>query len=262
MEIKIQNLYYGNIFKKLNLQFTSSEINAIMGKANSGKSLLFELIFGSNFNYKGKIIVGDKTITKKELGKIREQISYVRQEYESQLYKKTIRKDIKNCSSKIDLEKLNELLKSFGLSEEILDKTYVDLSSGEIKKVLLIKAFIKKSSIILLDDPTLGLDSKGILSLVKILKREKRNGKLILLTSPNSDFLIRVATKIYIIDKKKQYSGDKYKLFSDVDLLNKNNLTMPEISAFKNKVLEQKNVELINRDNINDLIKDIYRIAR
>ena len=168
-----------------------------------------------------------------------------------------ILEDIKYGLNKFDYNKFYELLKYFGLDDKILKKNYNDLSDGEKKKILLIKTFMSDSKIIILDDVTSALDSKSIDKLIKYLKKEKRN-RMILITSFDSDFLLSVSDNIIILDDGIIYS-DKYFAFSNEILLNKVGMNMPSVLKFRQIVLNKKNIKLIYRDNINDLIKDIYR---
>ena len=115
---------------------------------------------------------------------------------------------------------------------------------------------IADKKIILLDDITSGLDHKSISVLIKFLKKEKRNNKIIIVTSQDSQFLLSVL----ILDNANLIKKEnKYEFFSNQDLLNKCGLIMPEILKFREIVLKRKGIKLLYRDNVNDLIKDIYR---
>ena len=169
--------------------------------------------------------------------------------------------DIKYGLSDVDMDKINELLTAFDLDEKILKRCYIDLSSSEKKKILLIKLLIKDSKVLLLDDVTNGLDNKSMINLIKILKREKRNGKTIIVSSMDSDFLIQISDSFIILDNGKiKRSSAKYSVFTDKGLLYRIGMRMPSMVEFKMNV-DNKKIKLVYRDNINDLIKDIYRNA-
>ena len=187
-------------------------------------------------------------------------IFYLSQEYQEQLFNINIFEDIKYGIKKINNQVLDDLLKGFNLSENIFNKAYDELSNGEIKKILIIIMIISKKKILLLDDPTSGLDQKSVLTLIKLLKREKRKGKTIIITSQDIEFLLSVSDSIFIIDNGKiLIKENKYDFFSNYQLLDKCNMEMPNIVSFKEVTFKKKNVKLVYRDNINDLIKDIYR---
>lgn len=267
MAIKFVGLNYKNVFKNINLELKENQITSIVGKNGSGKTSFFNLIFGLDLNFEGKIIIDKKNINNKikskDLGVIREKIFYLKQDYQKQLFNVNVLEDIKFIKNNLNLNKLEELLKNFNLSKEVLCKSYFELSDGEVKKILLIAMLLKDSKIILLDDPTSGLNQKGINYLIKILKKEKRNGKLIIIASQDSEFLLSVTDKVLFLNDKRIFIlEDKYAFFDNQELLNICGLTKPNILLFREKVLKDKKIKLVYRDNINDLIKDIYRNAK
>ena len=264
MEVRLINIEYKNIFKNLNVEIEDKVITAIIGKNGSGKTSLLNLISGLDNCFNGEILLGRDLVNsksnKKNIQEAQKDIFYLRQECQNDLFNVNVLEDIKYSSSNIDMNKLQELLKLFELDEKILRKNYLDLCGSEIKKALLIKMFLKDSKIILLDDPTNDLDQKSISSLIKLLKREKYNGKLILVASMDSEFLLKVADEFIVIDELKAYKiKEKYEVFSNVSLLKQVNLKIPHILDFKLKANRKKGIKLAYRDNINDLIKDIYR---
>lgn len=267
MAIKFIDIKYRNIFESLNLEIKENQITAVVGKNGSGKTSLFNLIFGLDLNFNGKIVIGRNSINekskKRDLLKIRKNMFYLKQDCQNQLFNINVFEDIKYGVTNLDINKLGELLKNFGLSEEILSKSYFELSSGELKKILIITMFINDNKIILLDDPTVDLDQKSIGMLVKLLKKEKRNGKIIIISSQDSEFLINISDTVLILNNGNiDIEENKYQFFSNKSLLNKCDLIMPNVLQFRETVLNKKNVKLVYRDNINDLIKDIYRNAK
>ncbi|MBE5820747.1 MAG: ATP-binding cassette domain-containing protein [Clostridiales bacterium] len=264
MAIKFLEVNYKNIFENLNIDINKNQITSLIGKNGSGKTLLLNLIYGLDQNFEGKITIGRKSFNSKtktkHISEINSNILYLIQDYQKQLFNINILEDIKYSLNKININELEELLKGFGLSESILKKNYLELSDSEKKKVLLVKIFINNSKIILLDDPTTGLDQKSISTLIKLLKKEKRKEKIIIISSQDSEFLLNVSDEILIIkDKKIIKCNDKYKVFGDESILDYCGLDMPSVLKFRKKVLEKKNLKLVYRDNINDLLKDIYR---
>ena len=264
MAIKIIDIKYKNLFENLNIEIKDEHITSVVGKNGSGKTSFLKLISGLEKDFIGKIVIGRKSITNKiknkELNKLRENIFYLSQEYQEQLFNINIFEDIKYGIKKLNNQVLDDLLTSFNLKDNILTKTYTDLSDGELKKVLIIAMIFSKSKIIILDDPTSGLDQKSVSTLIKLLKREKRKGKTIIIASQDTDFLLNVSDSIFIIDNGKILVKDnKYEFFSNQKLLDKCNMEMPNVVNFKEFVLKSKNVKLVYRDNVNDLIKDIYR---
>lgn len=264
MAIKFLDVKYKDIFENLNLEINKSEITSVVGKNGSGKTTFLNLIFGLEQNFEGKITIGRKSITSntknKDVEAIRLKIVYLLQEYQKQLFNVNILEDIKSVIDSIDIDKLGELLKLFGLSEEILKMGYFELSDGEKKKVLIIKMFMRNSKVILMDNPTGGLDQKSIETLIKLLKKEKRKDKIIIIASQDFEFLMKVSDRILIIDNKKiVINENKQEFFCNKAKLNNCGLSIPNVLEFRQKVLNKKGVKLVYRDNINDLLKDVYR---
>ena len=267
MAIKFVDLKYKDIFENINLELKNNQIVSIVGQNGSGKTSFLKLIYGLDLNFEGKITIDRKNIhnkiKSKDLSVIRNKMYYLKQDYQDQLFNITILDDIKYIKNNLSSKRLDELLKMFYLNKEILNKSYFELSDGELKKILLISMLVKDSKIILLDDPTSGLDQKSISSLIKILKKEKREGKIIIITSQDTEFLLSVSDKILFLNNKRIFIlEDKYMFFDNQELLNICGLNKPNVLLFREKVLKNKKVKLVYRDNINDLIKDIYRSAK
>lgn len=267
MAIKFIDVIYKDIFDKLNLEIKSNQIISLVGKNGSGKTSFLNLIYGLDLDFSGKITIDRKNVHNKiknqDLDTIRKKQFYLIQEFENQLFNINTLEDIKYVVPDYKNDELDELLKTFNLNKDILKKPFFELSLGEQKKLLLIIMVLKDCKIVLLDDPTRNLDQKSIDNLIKLLKKEKRNNKIIIISSQDSDFLLSITDTILMIEHKNILEiENKYNFFENKELLNKCNLVMPKVLLFKEVVLNKKNIKLMNRDNINDLIKDIYRSAK
>ncbi|MBQ2947151.1 MAG: ATP-binding cassette domain-containing protein [Bacilli bacterium] len=267
MAVKFADVSYKDLFQKVNFKIDKGHIVSVVGKSGSGKTTIFDLIIGQDLNFYGKITLGKKIIdnnTKsKQLKEIREHIFYLKQDYYNQLFNINILEDINYYVGNANKAELYELLKAFGLDSGVLKKHHSELSNGEIKKALLIIMLLSDRKILLLDDVTADLDLKGKKTLIKQLKKVKRDDKVIILSSSDADFLLGVADAVlYINDNKIDIESDKYNFFCNRSILNKCSMEMPKILEFKDVVLKRKKIKLLCRDNINDLIKDIYRNAK
>ena len=267
MAVKFVDVSYKNIFDKVNFEIGKGQIVSIVGKNGSGKTTIFDLIFGQSLEFEGKIVLGKKILDKnkkaKQLNEIRKDMFYLKQNYCEQLFNINILEDIKYYVEKVREGELEELLKGFGLESSILAKHHSELSAGERKKVLLVIMLLSNRKALLLDDVTAELDLKGKKTLVKQLKKVKREGKIIILSSSDVDFLLEVTDIIlYINDNKIAVEKDKNNFFANEETLRKCNMVMPKILQFKDVALKRNKIKLLYRDNINDLIKDIYRNAK
>ena len=142
MVIKFKDVNYKLLFENINVEIKEEHITSIVGKNGSGKTSFLRLIYGLGNDFLGKIVIGRKNITsktkRKELDKLRENIFYLSQVYQEQLFNINIFEDIKYGINKINNQVLHDLLTGFNLNEEILNKTYAELSDGEIKKIFII----------------------------------------------------------------------------------------------------------------------------
>lgn len=266
MEIKLNNVCT-NRLKNINIKFTDKEITALVGNFQSIKKDIINVICGLEKITSGQVKYGrrkqDETTTEEKMLDIKKNIFYVRENHNGMLFNINIKEDMKFYLNEYDELRLGELFKSFNLNEKILENSYLDLSSSEVRKILIIIGLMSDSKILILENPNITLDNKSVQTLIKELRKLKREEKIILITSYNSDFLLQVSDNIVVVDDNNVIKeGDKYEILSNRNLLEKLNLEVPKVLAFINRVKELKNIKLGYRDNINDLIKDIYRYAK
>jgi len=259
MAIKFNGVYSNNL-KNININLCENQIISFIGANGSGKTSLLNLISGLSKIEKGSIKLIDKNIDSNFL---KNMVYYLKEDYNEMLFNINIKEDIRLYLNNFNMERLDDLLKKFGLNEKILYKNYIELSSSEIRKILLIIGLMTEKPIIILENPNLKLDNKSKQTLIKELKRLKRNDKIIIITSYDTDFLLEVSDKILKIEKNKIIKEyNKKDILSNTKILNKMNLKLPNTLNFINEVKEIKNIKMGYRDNINDLLKDIYRYAK
>jgi Cu-processing system ATP-binding protein len=207
--IEIENLYktFGRneVLSGLNLKIEKGGIFAILGPNGSGKTTLIKSILGMVIPNKGQILVGGTPIKKN--WKYRQEINYLPQiaNFPGNLkVKELIRmiKDLRQMPS--EEEKLITLFKL----EAFLDKKLSTLSGGTKQKVNIVLAFMFDSPLLILDEPTTGLDPASLISLKELIQREKANGKTILITSHIMQFVAEVANEIvYLLEGKIYFKG-------------------------------------------------------
>lgn len=203
----------------------------------------------------GKTLLAETLAENKNTG-------YVFKEPSKQLFCKTVKEEIefgpKQFKKKCDLNHIKQALEMVDLNVD-LNQNPLTLSSGEMKKLAIASILSYNPKTIILDEPEINLDNKSIEILIKLLKMLKnRYNKTIIITSKNTDFLLRLCDNIKIIYKNEiVLSGNKYDVFTkDIE---KYGLKKPKIILFEQLVKKEKNIKLLYRDDINDLMKDVYR---
>jgi Cu-processing system ATP-binding protein len=212
--IQVENLYkkFGKVevLKGLDLSIKSGGIFAVLGPNGSGKTTLIKSILGMVIPNNGAILINDINILKTH--QYRNNIDYLPQiaNFPSNLTVQELLNMIKNLRKKPtgDLE----LIADFGL-DSFLDQKLGNLSGGTRQKVNLVLAFMFDSELIILDEPTTGLDPVSLIYLKKIIQREKEKGKTILITSHIMSFVEEVADEIvFLLDGKIYFKGTIKKL--------------------------------------------------
>lgn len=193
------------VLSGLNLSINGGGIFAVLGPNGSGKTTLIKSILGMVIANKGTIAIRDNSIKNKWM--YRKEINYLPQiaNFPGNLKVKELVRMI------IDLrQKPNEaenLLNLFGL-QPFLDKRLSTLSGGTKQKVNIVLALMFDSPLLILDEPTTGLDPAALIQLKKILDQEKKKGKTILVTSHILRFVEEVADEIiYLLEGKIYFKG-------------------------------------------------------
>lgn len=253
------------VLKNINIKLKAGKINAIVGKSGSGKTTLLELITGILKPTTGKVLIDEKEIN--NLNNAFD-IGYVSQD-NNQFLQKTVKEELEmllklyNYKLKEKKKRINDSLIMVGLNEKYLNLNINNLSSGEKKKLALASALILNPSILIIDEPVIGLDRKTKEELKKIFRILKtRYNKTIIFVSNNLDFVLEVADYVYVLyDKEIVLEGKKIDVLSKIDILKKYGIIGPNITSFENLVLAKKQIKIGYRYEINDLIKDIYRCS-
>ena len=271
MGIKFKNVSYKESIKKINLDLVANQVVAIIGE-DEGVKDIFDLIYGFKLPCDGEISVNrniiNADVNEKKLVKIRNNVAYLTENDNDMLFNINVLEDIKYGINKLNDKKLYEFLEMFNLDEKILSKDYMEISSSEKRKINIISVLLKDSKVTLLSNLSDSLDTKSKQNLVKYLRKEKRNNKLYIVSSTNADFLLQVADSVIVVNNKNssvtdaiKFESDKYSVFEDTKVMNNIGMDMAWVIKFKNRVREMKNIKLNHRDNVNDLLKDIYRNA-
>ncbi len=212
--IEISSLYkkFGKVevLKSLDLDISEGGIFAVLGPNGSGKTTLIKSILGMVVPNKGEIKIAGKNVVKEY--EYRRNINYLPQIANfpgnlSVLELITMIKDVRGKEAR-DLE----LIEMFGL-QPYLKQKLGHLSGGTKQKVNIVLAFMFESDLIILDEPTTGLDPISLIRLKKIISAEKEKGRTILVTSHIISFVEEVADQIvFLLDGKIYFKGSLLEL--------------------------------------------------
>lgn len=207
--IRISDLHkkFGSnqVLSGLNLTIENGGIVAILGPNGSGKTTLIKSILGMVVPNKGSIEINQKSI--KNDWNYRLDINYLPQiaNFPGNLKVMELIKMIKDLRNKACDE--TELIKTFGL-EPFLDKKLSNLSGGTKQKVNILICFMSDSPLIVLDEPTTGLDPAALIKLKELILREKKSGKTILITTHIMQFVEEISDSVvYLLEGKIYFQG-------------------------------------------------------
>ncbi len=217
--IEITNLHkrFGKltVLDGLDLEIKSGGIFAILGPNGSGKTTLIKSILGMVIPNSGEIKIDDRSVLKQ--WKYRNQINYLPQiaNFPANLAVKELIAMVKNLRPKESNDK--DLIKLFSL-EPFLDKKLGNLSGGTKQKVNIVLTFMFDSELIILDEPTTGLDPISLICLKDIIQKEKSKGKTILITTHIMSFVEEVADEIvFLLDGEIYFKGTAKNLKSQTN---------------------------------------------
>lgn len=223
--IEIQGLYknFGKVkvLKGIDLNINEGGIFAVLGPNGSGKTTLIKSILGMVIPDSGKISLNGEDIERKS--SYRDDINYLPQiaRFPANLKVRELINMISEIRSK--KAKPDELIQIFKLDTALNQKLSV-LSGGTKQKVNLLLTFMFDSSLIILDEPTTGLDPVSLIELKKLIENERKAGKTILITSHIMSFVEEVSDEIvFLLDGKIYFRGSVEQIKASTDEINLEN---------------------------------------
>ncbi len=212
--IEIKNLHkkFGKltVLDGLDLNITKGGIFAILGPNGSGKTTLIKCLLGMVIPNKGEISINEESVLKK--WNYRNHLNYLPQiaNFPANLSVIELINMVKNLRPKEANEQ--ELINLFGLNL-FLNKKLGNLSGGTKQKVNLVLTFMFDSELIILDEPTTGLDPIALIHLKDLIRQEREKGKTILITTHIMSFVDEMADEIvFLLDGKIYFKGSVDKL--------------------------------------------------
>ena len=270
MSIKINHLthVYGenSVFEKkalddINLEINDGEFIGLIGHTGSGKSTLIQHLNVLLVPTSGEVLLNGENIyaDKSKLKTIRQKVGLVFQYPEHQLFEMTVYKDVAYGPGNLGLsedeidKRVREALETVGLGEEIYEKSPFELSGGQKRRAAIAGVLAMEPEVLILDEPTAGLDPKGrdeILDAIKLM-HEKRKITVILVSHSMED-VAKLVDRIVVLAKGKiAVTGTPKEVFAQTEKLESIGLAAPQISYVFS--------ELIQRGY--DVPSDVYTVS-
>ncbi|RCW16261.1 energy-coupling factor ABC transporter ATP-binding protein [Streptococcus gallolyticus] len=242
--------FEGRVLFDINLSIKEGSYTAFIGHTGSGKSTIMQLLNGLNVPTEGVVIVDDIKITadskNKDIKPVRKKVGLVFQFPESQLFEETVLKDVafgpQNFGVSIEeAEQLaREKLAMVGISEEFFEKNPFELSGGQMRRVAIAGILAMEPEVLVLDEPTAGLDPKGRRELMSLFKELHQNGMTIVLVTHLMDDVANYADYVNVLESGKLVrSGYPKDVFQDVDFLESKQLGVPKITKFAQSLVKR-----------------------
>lgn len=236
--------------KGVNLKITDQSFTAIIGQTGSGKSTLIQHINALLLPTSGSINIDEYLITATDkpskLKPLRKKAGLVFQFPEYQLFEETIEKDIifgpMNFGvSEEEAKKIaHNVLKTVGLDESYLNKSPFDLSGGQKRRVAIAGILAMNPDILILDEPTAGLDPQGTNEMMSLFKRINESGETIILVTHDMNHVLQYCDEVVVMNHGKVEKHDTVtNVFKDSEYLNSLGIDLPIITNFIIKLNNQ-----------------------
>ena len=234
----------------VSLTIEDGSYTALSGHTGSGKSTILQLLNGLLVPSQGSVRVFDTLITStsknKDIRQIRKQVGLVFQFAENQIFEETVLKDVafgpQNFGvSEEDAEQIaREKLALVGIDESLFDRSPFELSGGQMRRVAIAGILAMEPAVLVLDEPTAGLDPLGRKELMNLFKKLHQSGMTIVLVTHLMDDVAEYANQVYVMEKGRLVKGGKPSdVFQDVVFMEEVQLGVPKITAFCKRLADR-----------------------
>ena len=234
----------------VSLTIEDGSYTALIGHTGSGKSTILQLLNGLLVPSQGSVRVFDTLITStsknKDIRQIRKQVGLVFQFAENQIFEETVLKDVafgpQNFGvSEEDAEQIaREKLALVGIAESLFDRSPFELSGGQMRRVAIAGILAMEPAILVLDEPTAGLDPLGRKELMNLFKKLHQSGMTIVLVTHLMDDVAEYANQVYVMEKGRLVKGGKPSdVFQDVVFMEEVQLGVPKLTAFCKRLADR-----------------------
>ena len=234
----------------VSLTIEDGSYTAIIGHTGSGKSTILQLLNGLLVPTEGSVRVFDTLITStsvnKQIRQIRKQVGLVFQFAENQIFEETVLKDVafgpQNFGVSVEEAEAiaREKLALVGIDESLFGRSPFELSGGQMRRVAIAGILAMEPSILVLDEPTAGLDPIGRKELMNLFKKLHQDGITIVLVTHLMDDVAEFADQVYVMEKGKLVKSGKPSLvFQNVEFMEEIQLGVPKITRFAQRLAER-----------------------
>ena len=234
----------------VSLTIEDGSYTAIIGHTGSGKSTILQLLNGLLVPTKGSVRVFDTLITptsvNKQIRQIRKQVGLVFQFAENQIFEETVLKDVafgpQNFGVSVEEAEAiaREKLDLVGIDESLFERSPFELSGGQMRRVAIAGILAMEPSILVLDEPTAGLDPIGRKELMTLFEKLHQDGITIVLVTHLMDDVAEFADQVYVMEKGRLVkSGAPSLIFQNLEFMENIQLGVPKITRFAHRLAER-----------------------
>ncbi len=234
----------------VSLTIEDGSYTAIIGHTGSGKSTILQLLNGLLVPTKGSVRVFDTLITptsvNKQIRQIRKQVGLVFQFAENQIFEETVLKDVAFGPQNFDVSVeeaeaiAREKLALVGIDESLFERSPFELSGGQMRRVAIAGILAMEPSILVLDEPTAGLDPIGRKELMTLFEKLHQDGITIVLVTHLMDDVAEFADQVYVMEKGRLVkSGAPSLVFQNLEFMENIQLGVPKITRFAHRLAER-----------------------
>lgn len=269
--IKIENVTYRykrgkDILKEINLTIEEKETVVIMGKNGSGKSTLGKLISGIIKAKEGKILIDDLVVgDKKNKEEVRKRVGIVFQNPENQIIFNKIKEEVSFALKGLSQEEIDQRvqmsLEKVNMADKIEEDLY-ELSLGQKQRVIIGEVLAKQPKVIVLDEPTTMIDSKGKEEIYHIVENLKKEGyTIVYITNVAEEMLL--ADRIIVLNEGKIVAEvKKDEIINKLEIFRQYDIKLPLVIEMVEK-LRQEGIDMNLSDySMDELIKKIKEMAK
>lgn len=233
----------------LSFEIEEGSYTAVIGRTGSGKSTMMQLVDGLLRPTSGTVTVNGQAVTssanRRQLAALRRQTGFVFQFPENQLFAETVLDDVMFGPQNLGEDEATakqharQSLKLVGMGRDFEQRSPFDLSGGQMRRVAIAGVLAMQPSILILDEPTAGLDSQGAAQMMALVAQLHRQGTTILLVTHQMDQVAEYADHVLVVNNGRlSFRGTPRQLFANRQLLQDNSLRLPETVFFANALVD------------------------